>query len=46
MTLVDKQEHDYATVNAQPHRLFQSLAMIIAANAESVRKQSAWDWHG
>jgi DNA invertase Pin-like site-specific DNA recombinase len=38
ITLIDGQEHDEAALNAQPHRLFHSLAMIIAANAESAQK--------
>jgi DNA invertase Pin-like site-specific DNA recombinase len=34
-TLRDEQEHDEASVNAQPHRLFHSLALMISAHAES-----------
>jgi DNA invertase Pin-like site-specific DNA recombinase len=40
VTLKDESVHDEASLNAQPYRLFHSLALIIAANAESALKSS------
>ena len=46
VTLRDEQEHDEATANREPQRLFHSLALMIAAHDESKKKgewvASAW----